>query len=190
VRLLDRWSRDAWWDWPLGAAAAVGYWLARKGGMDPVVILTGAGRSDMYQALVGVGGSVLAFAVVPAAIVLALIPGPRLRVLLTNHSGDLHGATIEGAAAALALMVFAVGGLALDSEASNGPVRHAVMATSVVLLSSVVRLAELFSILLRNVSRDSAGPPTADLPDLSHPRPSRGTRGQLVTPSRRERSSR
>lgn len=153
---LSYWSKHAGVDWSIATAVAAGYGVARALGVSPIVVLQPAGRSDLYGSLVQAAGGVLAFALVPAAIVLALVPGPRVKRILAGHSEDLRRATVHAAAASIGLLVAAIAGQAVDSDTSNTPVRYLTLVAAVAAVLGILRLVDQFSILLRNVGQDQA----------------------------------
>lgn len=86
-----------------GVAAVVYWWWEVRDGSDAVARL----NSNAYQAAVatvaGMGAALLGLAITAMAIVLAITPGDRLRVLLRHHRATIVSSFVA-AARALALL--------------------------------------------------------------------------------------
>ncbi len=135
---------------------AAGYGLARSVfGAGSLVTLSAAGRAVLYASFMGAAGAVLAFVVVPAAIVLAVSPGPRLQYVLSRHPGDLRRATVGGGLAALLGMGVGLAAIALDTGSKgNLSARCFVLFATCVLFAGALRMLTLFSVLLKDINAD------------------------------------
>jgi hypothetical protein len=187
VRLINWWSARTWTDYGIAAVVPLIYAGIRRGGLGPYVVLNAAARATVYEAILAASAAVLGFVLVPAAIVLALTPGPRLTFLLENHSDDLRRATVHAAFVVLFTLGVCVLALGVDAQTGNTPTRYLVAWAFVLVLFGAVRLVDLFSVLLRNVGKDKEEESNQKpvLPDLTIPNPPEGLVVRAVSTSSR-----
>lgn len=156
MSLVGWWSERPAMDYLAGGIAAVGYGVARTvGGVTPFVALSAGDRSTLYAAFMGAAGAVLAFVVVPAAIVLAVSPGPRLAYVLKTHPDDLRRSTVGGGIAALLGLATGLIALTLDVGPNGNIVaRCLVILAAVVVFSGGARMLTIFAVLLKDIGVD------------------------------------
>jgi hypothetical protein len=182
------WSHRPGIDYLIAGSALGAYRVARSHGLDPLVVQSGPWRVEIYQGALGLAAAVLALAVVPAAIVLALTPGRRLRYLLRTHSDDLRHATVAAAGAALASLAISVGALAFDAgDSSNRLARNLAVFILAVVVLAAARLIDLFGLLLKNIGQDRSSdghdPSVGPVHPLELPEAPEGIDLQLSAPA-------
>jgi hypothetical protein len=154
--LVSRWSQRPAVDYLVGLAALSSYRVARLFGLSPLVVQPGSQRTEIYQGSIAAASAVLAFVVVPVAIVLALAPGRRVTALLRRYPHDLRRATVAGGAGALLTLATGIGALAFDAgSGSNEFFRHAMALAVAVLFLSAARVIDLFAALLKTIASDT-----------------------------------
>jgi len=150
------WSKRPLIDYVTAGLVGTGYGAARAAGaIGPIVTLPTPARATVYAAFMGAAGAVLAFVVVPAAIVLAVSPGARLAYVLRTHPDDLQRATVWGGVASVLGLASGLGALALDTGSSgNLSARCVVLFAALVLFSGALRMLRVFAVLLRDITVD------------------------------------
>jgi hypothetical protein len=153
---VGAWSKYPAIDYVVAGMVGAGYGAARAAGaLSPLVALPATARATVYAAFMGAAGAVLAFVVVPAAIVLAVSPGPRLAYVMKTHPHDLRRATVSGGFAAILGLASGLVALALDTGSSgNLPARALVLFAAVVLFAGALRMLTVFAVLLKDIGVD------------------------------------
>jgi hypothetical protein len=154
--LISIWSRRPAIDYAIAGALVGGYRLARTLGLEALVVQPPSERGAIYQSALEATGAILAFAVIPAAIVLALTPGRRLGSLMRKYPHELRRATVAAAFASLGSMALCLGALSFDAgSATNILARYLVAFGLTVTFLAAVRLVDLFAQLLKSIGRDT-----------------------------------
>lgn len=153
---LGWWTKRPSVDYVFAGAVVAGYGIARSvGAVGGVLALHPAARAIFYPAFMAAASAVLAFILVPAAIVLAVSSGPRLEYVLSRHPGDLRRATVSGALASL--LSLAVGLVAIGfgtGHQGSLAVWCLILFALLVLFGGALRMIALFSVLLRDITAD------------------------------------
>jgi uncharacterized membrane protein len=178
--MLNVWSKRPGVDVVLLVVVAGGYLLARGLGASPVVTLSGDTRSSIYTSLIPIAGAILAFVVVPAAIVLAIAPGKRLAKLLSRHPGDLGRGTSWAALFAVATMAISIVGIAFDTgRVSERVIEYLALIFAGILVLAALRMVYLFWVLLSTIDKDHQDEP--DLESLNVPPPAEAAAVRVIS---------
>lgn len=155
--LVDRWSERPHWDGLIGTLVGIAAWLVSFTNIARITT-TQDQRVALYSSVVAFGAALLAFVVVPAAIVGGLSPTGRLQAVIRRHGHELSFATTIAGIAAIVLMVLSIIALGVDTDVGFEPIRYVVLSFPIGTLLAALRVLEFLRVLMSVHHRDDADP--------------------------------
>ena len=155
--LLERSYEHPRFDLVVGGAVAFGYWCTSTVLDRHPIVLAASGRHDVYQAMVEVSVGVLAFGVVPPSIALGVARGPRLAAVVRHHRERVRKTFVSIVVHLCLLIPATLTALVLDTgDPGVRWVRYALLGAVVSATSAVIRLIDVFSLLLGTILGDQS----------------------------------